>query len=80
MLIDRNDQVIDICEMKYAKEPYEVSVEEDMRLQNRRSRFVSVTNTDKAVHFILISANGVKRNAYSDEFQYVITANDLFVE
>jgi len=80
LLIDRNDQVIDICEMKYTKEPYEMSVEEEMKLQNRRSRFVSVTNTEKAVHLILISANGVKKNAYSDEFQYIITSNDLFVE
>ena len=80
LLIDRNDQVIDICEMKYTKEPYEMNVEEDMKLQNRRSRFVAEAKTDKAVHLVLVSANGVKRNSYSDEFQSVVTADNLFAE
>ena len=80
LLIDRNDQVIDICEMKYTKEPYEMDTDEDQRIQNRRTRFISATQTDKAVHLILVSANGIKRNAYSDEFQAVLTAEDLFKE
>ena len=80
LLIDRSDQVIDICEMKYTKEPYEMDSDEDLRIQNRRTRFISATQTDKAVHLILVSANGIKRNSYSDEFQTVLTAEDLFKE
>ena len=80
LLIDRNDQVIDICEIKFTKEPYEVDEEEYMRLLNRRARFVAEADTDKAVHLVLISASGVKRNSYSDEFQSVITSGDLFAE
>lgn len=78
LLIDRDDQVIDLCEMKFTKEPYEINADEEQKLQNRRSRFVSETHTDKAVHLILVSASGVKRNSYSDEFQSVITSEELF--
>lgn len=80
LLIDRNDQVIDICEMKYTKEPFEVNEEEYLRMLNRRTRFVSEVGTDKAVHLVLVSASGVKRNSFSDEFQSVITSEDLFTE
>ena len=66
--------------MKYTKEPYEVNEEEYLRLLNRRSRFVAEADTDKAVHLVLVSASGVKRNSYSDEFQSVITSDDLFAE
>ena len=78
LIIDRDDSVIDICEMKYTKQPYEMKYEEEVRIQNRRDRFIAETGTDKAVQLILVSASGVKRNAYSDEFHAIITADALF--
>ena len=80
LLIDRNDNVIDICEMKYTKYPYEMDIAEEMKIQNRRSRFIEEADTDKAIHLILVSASGVKRNCYSDEFQSLISAEALFEE
>ena len=78
LIIDRDDNVIDICEMKYTKQPYEMTSEEEQKVQNRRSCLIAETGTDKAVHLILVSANGVKQNSYSDEFQAVITLEALF--
>lgn len=80
LLIDRNDGVIDVCEMKYTKEPYEMDAIEEEKIQNRRSRFIEDSGTDKAIHLVLVAATGVKRNCYSDEFQSVITADSLFEE
>lgn len=78
LLIDRNDGVIDICEIKYTKLPYEVTFEEEQKVQNRRACLISETGTDKSIHLILISASGVKKNQYSSEFQAIITNEDLF--
>ncbi len=78
LLIDRDDNVIDICELKYTKQPYEMTSEEEQKVQNRRSCFIAETGTDKAVHLILVSASGVKPNPYSDEFQEIITSDALF--
>ena len=78
LLIDRDDQVIDICEMKYTQQPYEITLEEEQKIQNRRLRFMAAIGTNKAIHLILVSASGVKRNAYSDEFQAIISADALF--
>ena len=78
LLIDRNDGIIDICEMKYTKQPYEMTSEEEQKVQNRRNSFRIATGTDKSIHLILISANEVKQNSYSVEFQDIITADALF--
>lgn len=78
LLIDRNDQVIDLCEIKFTKTTYEMGQDEDERIQNRLYRFVTETNTPKAVHLVLISAQGVKQNSYSAEFQAIITSEQLF--
>ena len=80
LVIDRSDNVIDLCEIKFTKEPYEVSKDEDEKVQNRRSRFLQDTKTNKAVHLILISANDVIANPYSSEFQSIITSDALFRE
>ena len=47
MLIDRYDNVIDICEMKFTKEPYEVDAAEDLKIQNRRTRFIEKSKIKK---------------------------------
>lgn len=80
LLIDRGDNVIDICEMKYTKEPFYISAEYEEHLQNRRARFLEETGTDKAVHLVMICASGIEPNSHSGELQKVITLDDLFAE
>ena len=78
LIIDRDDNVIDLCEMKYTKQLYEMTSEKEQKVQNRRSTFIAETGTHKSVHLILVTANGVKSNSYSDEFQSVVTTDALF--
>lgn len=80
LLIDRGDNVIDLCEMKYTKAPFSITADYEENLQNKRSRFVEDTGTDKAVHLVMISAAGVVPNSYAEELQKVITLDDLFAE
>lgn len=49
-------------------------------MRNRQACFVEDTRTRKAVHLTLVSAQGVERNAYSDEVQAIIVGDDLFTE
>lgn len=78
MIIDRADSVIDLCEMKYTLEPFSVNAEYEGVLENKVARFTEETATDKAVHLILVSAKGLKKNEYSYIFQKIITLEDLF--
>ncbi len=79
MLIDRNDNVIDICEMKFTKEPLRLTSESYEEIRRRQTRFIEITGTAKAVHLILISANGADKNGYSSEFQKILDLNALFM-
>lgn len=80
LLIDRSDDVIDVCEMKYYAEEYAFNQDEYAKLQNRMLRLAEETKTRKAVQAILITTYGLKQNEYSDIVQSVVTMNDLFLE
>jgi AAA+ ATPase superfamily predicted ATPase len=78
LLIDRNDGVISMCEMKYADEEYTLKKDEDAALRNRRSTFVAETGTKKAVQIVLVTPVGLSQGAYAQTVQAVVTAEDLF--
>ena len=78
LIIERNDNVIDLCEIKYTKEKFTVTADYNEVIQNKRARFIEEVKTDQAIHLVLISANEVQKNDYSGEFQKIIYADSLF--
>ena len=52
MLIDRNDDTINLCEMKYTNAPYVITEEEDNRIRNRRETFIRETGTEVLITMI----------------------------
>ena len=80
LLIDRNDDIIDVCEMKYYADEVSLDEEEETKILNRILRLKEETKTEKAVHAILITTKGLKRNEHSDCIQSVVTMEDLFKE
>ena len=78
LLIDRRDQVIDLCEIKYSTKEYSVTNEYDERLRARKETFRAVTNTRKTLHTVLITTYGVAKNKYSANIHDIVTLEDLF--
>ena len=78
LLIDRNDGVINLCEMKYAANEFVIDKSLDENLRNKKSAFIDETKTRKAVHITMVTAYGVKRNEYWGNIQSEVTMNDLF--
>ena len=78
LLIDRRDDTINLCEMKYSDKPYRLEKEEYEKLVNRISTFRKVTKTNKAIHTTLITTIGLDRSGYWNEVQSTITLDDLF--
>ena len=78
LLIDRKDETINLCEMKYSKDKFEISLAEEQRLSARLDTFRSETNTRKSVLLTLITANGLKHNSHSDIVQSEVTLEELF--
>ena len=78
LLIDRKDQVINLCEMKYSLSEYVIDAEYEQKLRNKKSAFINATNTRKAVHLTMVTTFGIKANAHSGIVQNEITLEDLF--
>jgi len=80
LLIDRNDGIINLCEMKYAENEFIIDKKQDENLRNKKSAFINETKTRKAVHITMVTTYGVKRNEYHDNIQSEVTMDDLFVK
>ena len=80
LLIDRNDDVINLCEMKYSKDEYVIDSVEDQKLRRRVSVFQRETRTKKAIHLTMITTYGVQPGGYADDIQSQVTMNDLFMD
>jgi len=78
LLLDRNDRIVDLCEMKFCEGLYELDKEEDLRLRTRRETFVRETACRKSAHLILVTTHGLGKSKYQSVFQSVITLDDLF--
>jgi AAA+ ATPase superfamily predicted ATPase len=78
LVIDRGDGTISLCEMKYSETEYVIDKHTDANLRHKRQTFIAETKTRKAVHLVLVTSVGLKRNAYSDTVQYAVAAGDLF--
>lgn len=78
LLIDRDDRIVDLCEMKWTHGAYALDKEEAEKLRDRCEIFRAVTGTDKAVHVVLATPFGLRPNLHSGLVQNVVTLADLF--
>ena len=78
LVIERNDNTIDLCEMKYTKQPFAIDKAYRQRLQDRRDAFVERTRTDKSVRLVMISSKGIKPNSHSHIIQRSLVLEDLW--
>lgn len=64
MLIDRKDDVINICEMKFYADEYSISADYAKKLRTKKEGLKTVSKTKKVVHITFITTYGVLENKY----------------
>lgn len=67
MVIDRDDGIINLCEMKFYEGPYTIDKAEYENLKNKIFQFKQDTKTRKNVFIIMITSQGLHENANSLE-------------
>ncbi len=80
LVIARNDQIINMCEIKYYNSDFTMTGEEYKKINNRINDLRIVSKTRSAIHPILITTYGLVDNSYSDIFMKVVTLKDLFAK
>lgn len=79
LLIDRNDHVINLCEIKHSMYEFTIDKNYSENLRRKLSVFKEETKTNKSVFLTMITTYGIKQNEYSGIIQKTITMADMFV-
>ena len=78
LLIDRKDETVNLCEIKFCNDEYAIDNDYEQRLRRKVNTFMAETKTNKSVILTMITTFGIKENKYSDMVQKRIVLNDLF--
>jgi AAA+ ATPase superfamily predicted ATPase len=78
LIINRNDGIINLCEMKFTVEPYYLDASYDIKILQKRETFHQETATKKALHITMITSYGLEPSSYLGTIQNQITLDDLF--
>jgi len=73
LLIDRADNIINICELKFSQSPFKILNSYAANLKNKIGQFKSATKTRKNVYLTMVTTYGIEANKYSLE----IVENEL---
>ncbi len=79
LLIERDDNIINLCEIKFLNNDYQLSKNDYSNIKNKLFEFEKDTKTRKTTFVTLITTFGLKPNEYSNELiNKTITLKDLF--
>ncbi|MES2776145.1 MAG: ATP-binding protein [Bacteroidota bacterium] len=65
LVIDRRDQVINLCEMKFSINPFLIDKKYDTVLRNKIAAFKKETGTRKSVFLTMVTTFGLQKNSYA---------------
>lgn len=81
LLIDRDDNVMNLCEMKFYNAPYTIDKKHYLNLKNKLSELRKETKTRKNIFITMLTTYGIVDNKYSKELvQNTLDINSLFVD
>jgi hypothetical protein len=81
LLIDRADNIINLCEMKFYDAPFTITKEYAAKLRLKMATFRSATGTRKVLFTTMITTYGLVNNIHSAELiQNQVTLDSLFAK
>ena len=78
LLILRDDNVVNLCEMKFCSSYYAIDKEEEAKMLYRVEMLRRTLSTRQTVHLTLITTYGLVHGKHSGKVQKVVTIDDLF--
>lgn len=78
MIIERSDNMVNLCEIKYSAGQYIMDKAEYEKIQNRQMAFMEETKCKQGIFLTLITTSAPKQNEYSSMMNGVVLLDDLF--
>jgi hypothetical protein len=79
MVVERADNVTNICEMKYTDDVYAMGETDERELRRKVEVFREESQTRHALLETVVTVNGLRRNRHSQSVASFVTLDDLFV-
>ena len=79
LIIERKDNVLNMCEMKFYSDEFEVDKDYHLVLVNRKKLLREMVSKKTTIHNTLITTYGLKKRGYWSDFVNVITLDQLFL-
>lgn len=79
LIIDRADGMINLCEIKYSKEEYHLTQDEEKQLRHRMTCFQSESGTRSGIFITMVTTFGLAKGMYNDTVNIKLTMDDLFL-
>ena len=77
-MIDRRDQVINICEIKFSMNEFQIDKDYEQKLRNKITVFRQKTNCKKTIQLSMITTFGIQKTKYSNIVTNEVLLDDLF--
>ena len=78
LLIHRNDNVVDMCEIKFYSGKFNIDKNYYQTILERQTVLASMLSKKEVVHNVLITSFDTTKNQYTSVFNNIITLDDLF--
>lgn len=78
LLINRADNVVNLCEMKFVSDKFVITKDEEAKLRNRIEALKQTLSPKKTVHLTMITTYGVAHGKHSGIAQNQVVLDDLF--
>lgn len=79
LVFDRNDGIVNLCEIKYSKNAFNIDKEYALNLQHKAMIYQKVTQTKKQIFMSVITSAGLEASQYVSELIHsTATADDFF--
>lgn len=79
MLIVRDDNIVNLCEMKFCSSKYSIDKDEEEKIVNRIESLKASLTHKQRVHLTLVTTYGLNQGKHSGKVQKVVVSDDLFV-
>lgn len=78
MLIIRDDNIVNLCEMKFCSSVYTIDKEEETKMLHRAEMLKNTLLSKQKVHLTLITTFGLTHGKHSGKVQKVVICDELF--
>lgn len=79
LLIIRDDNVVNLCEMKFAGSSYSIDKDEEAKLRNRIMALKTTLTPKQTIHLTMVTTYGVAYGKHSGIVQKEVVMDDLFL-